>query len=224
LIAAQFPRIYCDPNRQAWELDPRMYSDSLPKQALTRSPRIANGLGTIARYAANGQSIYKSLLKLAEAEQRIQNCYKPYHSQLQDLLKQGVRRFGFVVLIDCHSMPSRSRINGKMKDNQRADFVLGDRFGQSCHPDIMELATEALQNLGYDVTSNIPYAGGFITENYGQPDQNIHGLQIEINRRLYMDEMALTLIPDHLQLIADLAKFIQALGRISLPARMNAAE
>ena len=120
-------------------------------------------------------------------------------------------------------MPSKSRVDGKLRDNNRPDFILGDRFGQSCHPELMELATATLQNLGYNVTQNVPYAGGYITEHYGQLHKDIHSLQVEINRSLYMNESSLTLKPEHTKLAADLKVFVETIGKISLEPVKHAA-
>jgi N-formylglutamate amidohydrolase len=124
----------------------------------------------------------------AEAEQRIEALYLPYHRQLRELIDQTRDRFGYSVLIDCHSMPS---IGGPMDEDSghdRADIVLGDRFGTSCSPGLTQLAEETLTNMGYSVVRNNPYAGGYTTDHYGRPVKTVHALQIEINRALYMNE------------------------------------
>jgi N-formylglutamate amidohydrolase len=94
---------------------------------------------------------------------------------------------GYAVLIDCHSMPSVVRGQDM---RHRPDIVLGDRYGTSCHPDVVETAGRILRDLGFAVARNKPYAGGFITEHYGKPGKQLHALQVEVNRALYMDEKA----------------------------------
>ncbi|HEY1244390.1 MAG TPA: N-formylglutamate amidohydrolase, partial [Hyphomicrobiaceae bacterium] len=94
-------------------------------------------------------------------------------------------RFGTAVLIDCHSMPSATM---SQPVGARPHFVLGDRFGASCDARLTRFIREILQRAGYDVQINRPYAGGFITEHYGNPGQGVHALQLEINRALYLDE------------------------------------
>jgi N-formylglutamate amidohydrolase len=116
--------------------------------------------------------------------------------------------FGVAVLIDCHSMPSTVR---GMHGRARPDIVLGDRYGSSCAPELTDFAARVLTGLGYTVSRNKPYAGGFITEHYGQPGRGLHAMQIEFNRSLYMDERALTRTPRFATVAADLAKLVTAL-------------
>jgi len=192
LIRALFPRAFLDVNREAYELDPDMFSDALPSYVNTRSPRVAAGLGTIARVVANGEDIYRGKLRFAEAVRRVNRYYTPYHTALRALVEETRERFGHAVLIDCHSMPSPGLGD---RDNRRADIVLGDCFGNSCAPSVTESAERFLRGLGYTVNRNAPYAGGYTTRHYGRPRQGIHTLQIEISRDLYMDEGTLARLP-----------------------------
>lgn len=185
LIAAEFPRAYLDLNREAYELDPELFAEPLPDYANTQSVRVVGGLGTIARIVADGEEIYHKPLQLAAAIERIEHLYKPFHAALGGLVAETRQRFGYAILIDCHSMPSASSVVGGA---QRPDFVLGDRFGASCDSRLTRFMRDVLTGLGYDVQLNRPYAGGFITEHYGRPSQQVHALQIEINRGLYLDE------------------------------------
>ncbi len=127
MIAARFPRCYCDVNREPYELDPRMFSDALPAFANTASLRVAGGLGTVPRVVGDRQPIYRRKLPSSEAMQRVETLYKPYHSALRRTLAKTHVRFGASVLIDCHSMPSLIRTaSGTLS----TDFVIGDRFGR----------------------------------------------------------------------------------------------
>jgi len=191
LLKALFPRAYLDPNREPFELDPAMFADPLPDYANTRSPRVAGGLGTIARVVANGEEIYRGKLRFAEALARVDRLYRPYHEALKHLVAATRRRFGFAVLIDCHSMPS---IGGPMDEDagrRRFDIVLGDCHGTSCATALTALVERFLVGSGYQVLRNNPYAGGFTTQHYGMPDERVHALQIEINRGIYMNEAAI---------------------------------
>ncbi|WP_341475866.1 N-formylglutamate amidohydrolase [Zavarzinia aquatilis] len=191
LVRALFPRAYVDPNREPYELDPAMFADSLPSFANTRSLRVLGGLGTIARVVADGAEIYREKLPFAEAEARISACYRPYHAALAEALGEAERRHGRVVLLDCHSMPSMAAPGERDSGRGRPDIVLGDRFGMSCAPIVIETAENLLRARGYRVGRNDPYAGGYITHHYGRPRRGRHALQIEINRALYMDETRL---------------------------------
>ncbi len=184
-IKAHFPRAYLDVNREPYELDPHMFSGPLPVYANTRSLRVKSGLGTIARIVADSTEIYHSLLEIDDVMDRIAELYMPYHKTMDSALASLRRRYGFAVLIDCHSMPS-SVISRDTRS--RPDFILGDRYATSCSTIITDIAQRALENLGYRVSRNRPYAGGFITERYGAPSRGVHAIQLEVNRGLYMDE------------------------------------
>ncbi len=185
LVRAHFPRCYVDVNREPYELDPRMFDGRLPSFANTRSMRVAGGLGTVARVVGDAQEIYDQRISVAEALQRIDELYKPYHRTLRRVFMRLHRDFGAAMLIDCHSMPSAT---GAKDERPRADLVIGDRYGTSCVAIVAEAIEEAMRGLGYVVSRNKPYAGGFITEHYGNPTAGLHAIQLEINRALYMDE------------------------------------
>jgi N-formylglutamate amidohydrolase len=190
LITAQFARAYMDVNREAFDLDPAMFADKLPPFAQGRSARVAAGLGAIARLVAEGQEIYDRKLTFAEAQDRIARVHTPYHASLDQLLTEAQANHGFAILIDWHSMPAAAaKTNGHDKS---CDLVLGDRYGAACSPLVTRVVEQELQGLGYRVSRNTPYAGGYTTEHYGRPAKGRHALQIEINRALYLDETRLT--------------------------------
>jgi N-formylglutamate amidohydrolase len=185
LLAANFPRAYLDVNREPWELDPRMFAEPVPSYANIRSARVAGGLGTVPKLVGEGLDIYPARLPLSEAVDRIETIYKPYHEQLKRLVTRTHARFGFAILVDCHSMPASIRVG---ENGMRPDFIIGDRFGASASAALTEHAIGLLVAMGYSVAHNKPYAGGFITEHYGRPAKGLHTLQIEVNRGLYMNE------------------------------------
>jgi len=185
VMRAHFPRCYIDVNREPYELDPRMFDGRLPSFANTRSMRVAGGLGTVARVVGDAQEIYGQRIPVDDAIRRIEVLYKPYHRALRRLVTRVHRDFGTAILIDCHSMPSNA---GGRDERPRADIVLGDRYGTSCVAVVAETIEATLRKQGYVVSRNKPYAGGFITEHYGNPAVALHALQLEINRSLYMDE------------------------------------
>lgn len=189
LIAARFPRAYLDVNREPYELDPELFDEPLPDYANSQSVRVVGGLGTIARIVADGEEIYNGRLSLPAALERVERLYRPFHEALGRLIEATRQRFGYAILIDCHSMPSATMTG---TNGPRPEFVLGDRFGASCDARLTRLLKDAISGLGYDVQLNRPYAGGFITEHYGRPRRGVHALQIEINRGLYLDEATIT--------------------------------
>jgi N-formylglutamate amidohydrolase len=212
LLKARFPRAFIDPNREPYELDPGMFADNLPAWVNRSSPRVGAGLGTIARIVANGAEIYRGKLEFAEAEARIERFYRPYHTALAALLDDSAARFGRVLLIDCHSMPAVGGPLDRDPGKRRVDFVLGDAHGTSCAPELVAWVESFLRGLGYTTTRNDPFAGGFITRHYGRPAANRHALQIEINRRLYMDEERVERSPSMARLAGHLATFVRALA------------
>ncbi len=216
LLCALFPRAYVDPNREPYELDPTMFEDRLPDFVNTASPRVAAGLGTIAKVVCNGAEIYKRKLRFSEALTRIDTCYRPYHAALQHLLDETRRRFGQAVLVDCHSMPSIGGPMDKDPGARRVDFVLGDAFGAACHPALTLAAEAKLRSHGYAVHRNMPYAGGYTTRHYGAPARGQHALQIEINRALYMDEDSYARRPQFAAVEAHLAELIAHLAKLDL--------
>jgi N-formylglutamate amidohydrolase len=225
LLAARFPRAYVDVNREAYELDPTMFSDALPGYVNVRSPRVRMGLGTIPRVVASGEEIYARKLCFAEAKQRIDALYYPYHDALRRVLDETEAAFGGYLLIDCHSMPSAaSAVCGQ----DAADIVLGDCHGAACAPHIIEAARRFLARRGFAVAINSPYAGGFTTGHYGQPRLARHALQIEINRGLYMDERNYRRKAGLARLVREMAALIERLGVVMQDclgtARLNAAE
>jgi N-formylglutamate deformylase len=183
LLAATFPRVFCDANREPWELDPAMFEGPLPSWVNSASPRVGAGLGTIARIVASGEAIYDRRLSFGEAESRIRACWEPFHAALSGLIAQTRATFGHCLLLDCHSMPSHPAGGAALPD-----FVLGDAHGTACAPRATRLLENALQGQGFSVRRNDPYAGGYITRHYGRPRERVHVIQIEIARGLYMDE------------------------------------
>lgn len=204
MLAANFPRAYLDVNREPWELDPRMFVEPVPPYCNIRSARVAGGLGTVPRLVGEGLDIYASRLPIAEAFQRIETVYKPYHETLKRLIAGTHARFGYAVLIDCHSMPASVRTGDQ---GMRPDFIIGDRFGTSASAVLTQEAIALLNSMGYSVAYNKPYAGGFITEHYGRPVRNLHALQIEVNRGLYMNERTFQKSVGFDALAEDLARF-----------------
>ena len=214
LVSALFPRAYIDPNREPYELDPNMFCDSLPAFVKTRSDRVRAGFGSIARIVANGAEIYQGKLHFSEAEARIKNYYMPYHDSVRRLVDETRERFGFAILMDCHSMPSVGGPNDRDAGRRRADIVLGDRFGTSCAAEVIEHAELALLELGFQVARNEPYAGAHTTSHYGRPVENVHALQVEINRALYMEEAQYARSEGHAALTQRLGEFVRIMAEI----------
>lgn len=221
LLRALFPRVYVDVNRAAYELDPDMFVDELPDHVTTRNARISAGLGTIAKVVANARPVYRRKLTWAEAEDRIHRYYLPYHAALAELIEITRARFGYCILIDCHSMPSgavsgrRAIAAGLGGGGERVDIVLGDCHGIACDGLLTDVAERALAARNYRVRRNSPYAGGHITRHYGRPVDGVHALQIEINRSLYMDERRLSRRVTLRRVAADMAGLVSEIAAVA---------
>ena len=186
LLAARFGRSVVDLNRDPHELDPAMFHDGPPRACALPTPRVEAGLGCLPKVGAKGEAIYGRLLSKAEGEQRLAGVHDVYHGQLAALLDTQRALHGRALLVDCHSMPS-------VQPGRRnlTDIVLGDRFGSSSDPRLVNRLERVFRNHGLTVARNAPYAGGYTTRRYGRPKRGIHAIQIEINRGLYMDEQAI---------------------------------
>ena len=214
LLRAHFPRAYLDVNREPWELDPAMFVEPLSDRFNTTSPRVAAGLGTLARVVAENKPIYRDRLTLDDARMRIEGIYHPYHAALQKLLGEAMSAFGVALLIDCHSMP---RIN-RSGDKAAPDIVLGDRYGTTCAPALVDLVETIFTSAGLRVARNRPYAGGFVTRSYGRPQHGVHALQVEISRHLYMNEVTLARHSGYSAVVDIIDRLIFALIGLDLPA------
>ncbi|MET0678346.1 MAG: N-formylglutamate amidohydrolase, partial [Bradyrhizobium sp.] len=139
--------------------------------------------------------------------------YKPYHRALRRLINKAHQAFGTVILVDCHSMPS---VGVSRDEPRRPDIVIGDRYGTSCAGLLPDVVEEVMSGLGYSIGRNKPYAGGFITEHYGNPASGLHTIQLELNRAIYMDERRRERGPRFGQVAADFSTLAQALAQVPL--------
>lgn len=202
ILQAEFPRSYIDLNRAEDDLDPAVLADKWP-MPLNPSIRTRQGLGLVRRLCRSGVPVYADPLPLAAVQKRITDCYRPYHARLEHLLTERQKDGGVAWLIDCHSMPGALRPCGGQPS---PDFVVGDRDGTSCDPSFTRLVARILRQTGYRVAINDPYKGVEILRRHGRPLQGRHALQLEISRRLYMDETTLEKRDNFSDLARNLAK------------------
>ena len=188
LIAANFPRVYIDPNRTLQDLDPELLAQPWP-EPLDPGEKTRLGKGLIWRRMDRSTPIYDRKLTLAEVRHRIQAYYEPYHAALSQAIQQVRQRFGAVWHLNLHSMPNDAYERlGRKSEHPLADFVLGDRDGTTCEPEFIALIETDLRGKGNTVARNDPYKGVQLIAQIGQPALNRHSLQVEIRRPLYMDE------------------------------------
>lgn len=184
-IKAVTPRAFVDLNRSPDELDPALIS-GVRRQG--HNPRVASGLGVIPRVVANGRAIYRGKISMAEARERLETYWHPYHAQLSGLLDEAFQYHGQAVLIDCHSMPREAVESAVRAGARRPDIVLGDRFGAAAAGSVVDRVEAAFANQGFVVARNAPFAGAYITQAYGRPASGRHAIQVELDRGLYMNE------------------------------------
>ena len=183
-LVARYPRAYVDLNRSPDELDPALISGA---KRLGQNPRVASGLGVIPRVVAHGRAIYRGKISMDEAKERLRTVWRPYHGALQQSLSDAYERFGQAILVDCHSMPHEA-VESFNKNERKPEVVLGDRFGASAAPEIVDQIEAAFSSAGLRVGRNSPFAGAYITQAYGRPSRCQHAVQVEIDRAIYMDE------------------------------------
>ena len=185
LITAIAPRAFIDLNRAIDELDPAVIEGVLRGM---HNPRVSSGLGVIPRVVANGRAIYHGKISVHEAQSRIARFWQPYHAALRALIVQSHASFGEAILIDCHSMPHEAIATHARAGHLKPEVVLGDRFGAAAGRDVMDRVEAAFVGAGLRVVRNAPFAGAYITQAYGRPQQSQHVVQVEIDRALYLDE------------------------------------
>lgn len=221
LLAARAPRAWVDLNRGPEDLDPALIAGAARG---AQNPRIAAGLGVIPRVVGEGRAIIEGKLSLAEAVQRIDTAWRPFHARLATLLRESRTLFGMAVLFDCHSMPHDALNAAPATRGRRPNVILGDRFGAACDRWLIDTAADAFADAGFLVARNTPFAGGYITQTYGRPRQDVHALQIEIDRALYMDEARVARHGGFGEVAERIAAVTRALAAIAPRALPVAAE
>jgi len=210
LIEALFPRAYIDPNRHRSDIDPELLADAWA-EPIKPSRKTELGIGLVWRLAHGGVPMYARKLSAAEVRRRITDFYDPYHASVSAALDRRHAAFGAVWHINCHSMPAVGDVMSEDPGRARADFVLGDRDGSTCAPEFTTFVAKTLTGLGYDVAINDPYKGVELVRMHGRPAERRHSLQIEINRRLYMDESTLARHSGFATLQSNLQRLLQSL-------------
>lgn len=214
-LCAHYPRAMVDLNRGVDEMDPQIV---LGTRRAPLNQRTMAGLGVIPRVVSQGRAIHARPMSRAEAERRLDMCWRPYHNALDGLIREARSRFGKAVLIDMHSMPHDALGN---LSSPRPDVVLGNRHGMSASAHVIEAIAAGCAAEGLRVRRNSPFSGAYIANHYGRPAQNIHVVQIEIDRSLYMDEVTIMPRPDFDDFAAMIARIIQPLAQMDCGDRQR---
>lgn len=212
VLAARFHRAFIDANRRRDDIDGALLRGAWP-QPLHPGPTSERGMGLIRRLALPGVPMYDSPLSVTDVRTRIARYYDPYHAALDQLTDSAVRRFGFAVHINCHSMKSVGNAMNEDAGSARPDMVVSDLEGTTAHPLLVQWIVGCLGDLGYRVRANHPYRGGELIRRQGRPREHRHSVQIEINRALYMDEQRVERHAGFSRLVDDLAFFVRQLRR-----------
>ena len=196
-VEAHFPRIYLDANRDTTELDTSLLNTPWPG-ALATDPAVLSkvrlGKGLVWKFTDDGVAIYDRLLSVDEVQGRIAHCWQPYHAAVAQAIEAAHARHGYSIHINCHSMPAVAASHATLFPGLvHADFVVGDRDGSTANPALSALVCEHLRSCGYSVEYNHPYKGVELVRRYGDPAHQRHSIQLEINRKLYMDERTLAI-------------------------------
>lgn len=220
LLLAHAPRAFVDLNRAADELDPAIVNGA---QTRGQNPRISSGLGVIPRVVANGRPIYRGKIPMQEAKDRLNTYWHPYHQALLTLLKAAKLRHGYSVLIDVHSMP-HDAVSSPSKLVKAPEIVIGDRHGSSASRALVEEVEACFANAGLRTARNTPFAGAFITQQYGRPSTNQHAIQIEIDRAIYLNEAQVAPSEQFTQTRDKLKQAFESVARLGAPELPLAAE
>ena len=212
LIAAEFPRSYIDANRSLLDIDAALLDGAWPGP-INVTKKTEKGIGLVWRLLDTGEPIYTRKLTVAEVQARISNCYAPYHKAVRDAINTAHKHYGAVWHINCHSMPATSSVISEEGPGvPRADFVLGDRDGTTCDSEFTVFVASTLRAMGYEARINDPYKGVELVRAYSDPAESKHSLQIEVNRKLYMDENSREPNANFTKLQGDITSLIAAIS------------
>ena len=215
LMSARFHRAWLDANRARDDIDPAILNEPWPTQ-LKPTDKSRRGFGLIRRLALPDVPIYEQPLLVADVQQRVRDCYDPYHQTLANLIDEVHRQHGFCLHLDCHSMKSVGNAMNEDNGARRPDMVVSDLDGLSAAPQVTRCVAELLRAEGFGVNVNDPYKGEELIRRHSAPAAGRHSVQIEINRALYMDEQRFQKTAGFDVLAQQLRSFVSALS-IQLP-------
>jgi len=211
LICASFPRSYLDVNRAPDDIDPELLSAD-ERHDLAPSASSDRGIGLIWRLLGADEPIYGRLLTRAEVDERVNCCWEPYHAALERAISAAQRRHGYSLHLNCHSMPSHSRLYGAERNQVMPfDFLVGDRDGTTSSTAVTQWVVTLLRSEGFVVGVNEIVKGAELVRRYGGPSNHRHSILLEINRKLYMDEQRGVAHPGFSRLQPTLRRLVRGL-------------
>lgn len=209
LLTAHAPRAMIDLNRSADDVDWEMFgrrNDDMG--SYTPGRRARSGLGLIPRRLPGIGELWKRRHEEPELTARIAGIHEPYHAELARELTALRKRWGAALLLDLHSMPPLPARLGQ----QQAEFVLGDRFGASCHGGLVASAFSYFAEARRLAAHNRPYAGGYVLERHADPAKAIHAVQLEIDRSSYLDSNLAEVGPGFAEIVDLLVGLVRRLA------------
>lgn len=205
-LVARTSRYLVDLNRSEKDVDSESIEGAPTNARATR--------GIVWRLTSEGIRVLDAPLPRRELDRRLDAYYRPYHRKLADLIDRKRARFGFAVVIAAHSMPSLGRGPHGDAPTARADVVPGTRGRTSAAAPFIEAVDHHARSSGFSVAHDDPYQGGYTTMHYGRPSADIHVVQVELSRRLYMDELSLQKTAGFERVRAFCAELVEKVGRI----------
>ena len=186
LLVAHAPRAMIDLNRAPDDVDWDMVAGGMPEPRvrLAAGRRARSGLGLVPRRLPGLGELWKRRMTREELTSRIEKIHQPYHAALASGLEALRDRWGAALLIDLHSMPP---LGPKRGADAAPDFVIGDRFGATCDRALSAAAFDHFNQAGRRTAHNRPYAGGYVLDRHGAPGRDLHALQVEVCRSVYLD-------------------------------------
>ena len=217
-LDAKFPRSYIDPNRSENDFileDLHEKNNSACEIKFKPTIKSQLGIGLVwLKIPPNGEPMYRDKITLKQLMHRVNTYHRPYHKILKNILDNTYKKFGNFYHVNAHSMQNQATaMSDQSQGTKRPDFVIGDREGTSCKRRFTDLIVDFLKSLNYSVDVNYPYKGMELIRAYSDPLQNKNSVQIEVNRKLYMNEETREKIDDFKILKQDLKKLINEIKK-----------
>lgn len=220
LLYCSFPNTWIDVNRNELDMDPALVDGEWPVQ-LEPTARTLEGLGLIKTKARYGEPFQERKLGVAEIEERLDRFYRPYHAELKRIADELYERFGRLTQISCHCMSAVGAPTHPDAGKTRADFCVSDLKGETASKEAMELVVETLKGLGYSVSVNAPYIGNELIRRIGSPGRGIDSIQVEINKKLFMDTKTFLATAGLGKVKADLDMLLEVLASACMARRRS---
>lgn len=215
LLYACFPNTFVDVNRDELDLDPSVVDGEFPLP-LKPSPTALRGLGLIKTLSRYGEAMQERALTPAEIEERLVRYHRPYHAELLRLVQQARSRWGYAMQLSCHCMSAIGAPTHGDAGQARPDFCISDLRGRTASPESMAFVVDTLRSYGWTVTINDPYVGNELIRRHGAPDRGVDSIQIEINKKNFMDVKTFRRNEGFERVRADLSRLLEACAREAL--------